>query len=118
YASHPDFEQTNAIEGELGEGTGGVTELLKRRIVLPLAGPLGETDHVIGHELVHAFQFDITRQHAGSGYSAPAAARLPLWFVEGQAEYLSLGPVDPHTTMWIRDAARQNRLPTIQKLGD
>src|SRR5215831_15561727 len=26
YASHPDFEQTNIIEGELDEGTGGVTE--------------------------------------------------------------------------------------------
>jgi hypothetical protein len=26
YASHSDFEQTNAISGELGEGTGGVTE--------------------------------------------------------------------------------------------
>ena len=26
YASHTDFEQTNAIEGDLGEGTGGVTE--------------------------------------------------------------------------------------------
>ncbi len=26
YASHPDFEQTNAIQGEIGEGTGGVTE--------------------------------------------------------------------------------------------
>src|SRR5215213_4648718 len=26
YAAHPDFEQTNAIHGELGEGTGGVTE--------------------------------------------------------------------------------------------
>src|SRR3954462_9298299 len=60
YASHPDFEQTNAIEGELSEGTGGVTEPLRRRIVLPLGGPLADTDHVIGHELVHAFQFDIT----------------------------------------------------------
>src|SRR5436309_13586380 len=28
YASHPDFEQTNIIPGELGEGTGGVTEPL------------------------------------------------------------------------------------------
>src|SRR5258706_7552606 len=28
YASHPDFEQTNAIQGELSEGTGGVTEPL------------------------------------------------------------------------------------------
>src|SRR2546425_1285181 len=60
YAAHPDFEQTNAIYGELGEGTGGVTEPLRRRIVLPLGGPLADTDHVIGHELVPAFQFDMT----------------------------------------------------------
>ena len=60
YASHPDFEQTNTIQGELGEGTGGVTEPLRRRIVLPLGGPLADTDHVLGHELVHAFQFDMT----------------------------------------------------------
>src|SRR5205814_585220 len=33
YASHPDFEQTNAIYGELGESTGGVTEPLRRRIL-------------------------------------------------------------------------------------
>ena len=62
YASHPDFEQTNAIPGQLDEGTGGVTEAFKRRIVLPFAGPLAETDHVLGHELVHAFQYDITGQ--------------------------------------------------------
>ena len=62
YASHPAFEQTNAIYGDLGEGVGGVTEALKRRIVVPFAGPLAETDHVIGHELVHAFQYDIVGQ--------------------------------------------------------
>src|SRR5687768_2234312 len=40
YASHPHFEQTNVVEGSLGEGTGGVTESLKRRIVMPVgAGP-------------------------------------------------------------------------------
>ena len=36
YADQPDFQQTNAIQGDIGEGTGGVTELLKRRIVLPM----------------------------------------------------------------------------------
>ena len=40
YASHPDFEQTNVVGGMIGEGTGGVTEGLKRRVVLPLAGTL------------------------------------------------------------------------------
>ena len=59
YASHSDFEQTNIISGELSEGTGGVTEPFRRRIILPLGGPIDDTDHVIGHELVHAFQFDI-----------------------------------------------------------
>ena len=60
YASGPHFRQTNVLEGDIGEGTGGVTEAFKRRIVLPLAGPIQSTDHVLGHELVHAFQYDLT----------------------------------------------------------
>jgi WD40 repeat protein len=124
YASHPDFEQTNAIYGELGEGTGGVTEPLRRRIVLPMGGPLADTDHVIGHELVHAFQFDITT-NPNSPPGQNGAERLPLWFIEGMAEYLSLGPVDPNTAMWLRDAVRQkdektgkDSLPTIEQLDN
>ncbi|MGI9038936.1 MAG: hypothetical protein ACR2GQ_08735, partial [Gemmatimonadota bacterium] len=120
YTNHPDFEQTNAIFGEIGESTGGVTEVLKRRIVLPLAGPLKESDHVIGHELVHAFQFDMTSVGGGGGlgFRAPTALSLPLWFIEGMAEYLSVGAVDPHTAMWMRDAAACGcRLPTLGKLN-
>ena len=116
YASGPHFRQTNAIEGELGEGTGGVTEAAKRRIVLPFAGPIQSTDHVLGHELVHAFQYDITNTNGNSG--ANSALGLPLWFIEGMAEYLSIGPVDPHTAMWMRDAARREKLPDISKLDD
>jgi hypothetical protein len=117
YGSHVEFEQTNVIGGEIGEGTGGVTEGLRRRIVLPLAGPLADTDHVIGHELVHAYQYDMTK----TPESAPGengAERLPLWFIEGMAEYLSIGPVDPNTAMWLRDAARQEKLPTIKDLDN
>src|SRR5262245_48371318 len=117
YGSHTDFEQTNVIGGAIGEGTGGVTEPIRRRIVLPLAGPLADTDHVIGHELVHAFQFDMT-----TGPDSPPGRsgidRLPLWFVEGMAEYLSIGPVDSNTAMWIRDAARQEKLPDIKDLNN
>jgi Tol biopolymer transport system component len=117
YASHTDFEQNNIIPGELGEGTGGVTEPVRRRIVLPFGGPLSDTDHVIGHELVHAFQFDITtRPNSPPGQNG--AERLPLWFIEGMAEYLSLGPVDPNTAMWLRDAARQEKLPSIDDLDN
>ncbi|MDT8436288.1 MAG: tolB protein precursor, partial [Gemmatimonadota bacterium] len=120
YTSHPHFEQTNAVFGEIGESTGGLTEVLKRRIVLPLSGPLDQSDHVIGHELVHAFQFDITSfaGEGGVGFRGPTALMLPLWFIEGMAEYLSVGPVDPHTAMWMRDAAADCcKLPTTADLA-
>jgi Tol biopolymer transport system component len=122
YASSPDFRETNVIGGEIGEGTGGVTEGAKRRIVLPLAGTLMETDHVLGHELVHAFQYDMARtgqRNSASGGIGGGIERLPLWFIEGMAEYLSLGHIDPHTAMWIRDAAREGgKLPSIGDLND
>ncbi len=118
YASSPQFRQTNTLQGDVGEATGGVTEILKRRIVLPFAGPLKETDHVLGHELVHAFQFDITGEGGGIALAGiPSVMRFPLWFVEGMAEYLSVGPEDTHTAMWMRDAAR-TELPSIAKLND
>ncbi len=118
YASGPQFRETNIISGQIGEGTGGVTEALRRRIVIPFAGPLAESDHVIGHELVHAFQYDIMGLSGGAGSMvSPSAARLPLWFIEGMAEFLSLGPIDPHTAMWMRDAAKSmKKLPKISQL--
>jgi Tol biopolymer transport system component len=85
-----------------------------------MAGPLAETDHVLGHELVHAFQFDITGNVGPvSSNNIPGALSLPLWFVEGMAEYLSLGPVDAHTAMWMRDAISQDKpLPRIDQLNN
>ena len=116
YASHTDFEQTNVIPEELTEGTGGVTEPLRRRIVLPLAGPLGDTDHVIGHELVHAFQFDIGKDFDGDS-TGLTVGKLPLWFIEGMAEYLSLGNVDANTAMKLRDALKRHQLPSVHDLN-
>ena len=59
YGSHRRFEQTNIYGGLIEESTGGFTDARKRRIVLPFAASLADTDHVLGHEIVHAFQFDI-----------------------------------------------------------
>jgi hypothetical protein len=115
YASSPQFQETNVVQG-IGVGTGGVTEPEMRRIVLSFAGPLRETDHVVGHELVHAFQFDITGQGHGGSSGIPGAEALPLWFVEGMAEYLSLGPDDANTAMWMRDAT-EHHLPSLSELG-
>jgi Tol biopolymer transport system component len=119
YAVSAHFRQTNAVDGLIGEGTGGLTEALKRRIVLPMSGSLADTDHVLGHELVHAFQFDLTGSDPREGaVQAPGILAFPLWFVEGMAEYLSVGTVDPQTAMWMRDAALREKLPHIKDLDD
>jgi Tol biopolymer transport system component len=125
YASHAHFTQTTILPGNIPEGVGGFTDHLAGRVVLPFAAGLGETDHVLGHELVHAFQRDILRKQGGS------LAMLPLWFTEGMAEYLSVGargdasaadaksaPLDANTRMWLRDAAASHHVPTLAQLRD
>ena len=118
YASHSDFQQTNALGGESpGEGTGGVTDFLKQRIILPFTGSYEELEHVLQHEMVHQFQYDIwSRGRAGANMQAIIQVNPPLWFVEGMAEYLSLGGVDPNTAMWLRDAAIEGKIPTVDQL--
>lgn len=114
YADQGDFQQTYVIGGEIGEGTGGFTESTKDRVVLPLTGSYAGNDHVIGHELVHAFQYDIARRRVRDGVQRMNT--LPLWFIEGMAEYLSVGRNDPHTAMWIRDDLMRDTLPTLDDI--
>ena len=112
YASHPHFSQTNVTSTTPSEGTGGLTERFKSRIAMPFAAGLGETDHVLGHEIAHAFQIDIAKRARQNAFA------LPGWFIEGMAEYLSLGPETTHTMMWVRDAALNDKLPTVEQLND
>ncbi|HEX6105690.1 MAG TPA: BamA/TamA family outer membrane protein [Gemmatimonadales bacterium] len=116
YASHSDFLQTNATEVG-GEGTGGVTDFARNRAVLPFTGSYGDFEHVLIHEMVHQFQYDVwSRGRAGAGLATLIAIAPPLWFAEGMAEYLSQGPIDPETAMWLRDASLEGKLPTIDQM--
>src|SRR5512133_2551869 len=105
FASRADFGQNN-VTGDLGEGTGGVTDPLRQRNLFYMPGDYRGTEHVLTHEMVHQFQYDIfARGKAGNGLSALAQNDPPLWFAEGMAEYLSIGPHHPFTDTWVRDAA-------------
>jgi Tol biopolymer transport system component len=118
YADAPDFQQTNATFGSIEQGTGGFTEPLLDRVVLSLTGSAAQNDHVIGHELVHAFQFDIAATRASATQSGRVGLQnVPLWFVEGMAEYLSVGREDANTAMWLRDAVLTGDLPTLRELS-
>jgi Tol biopolymer transport system component len=118
FATHPDFQQTTIAGGGIPEGTQAFAEPFQQRIVMPLTGSYEDTDHLVGHELVHAFQFDISGLgRAGGGIEAAARRfQAPLWFIEGMAEYLSLGPIDPQTAMWLRDAALTGEIPSVERM--
>lgn len=115
YSNHADFWQTNTILGTVGIGTGGVTEALRNRVVMPVMELNSQTNHVLGHELVHAFQYMLL-QNKEDSLSLNDVQNLPLWMVEGLAEFLSIGNVDTHTAMWMRDALRQNKFPSLKDM--
>jgi Tol biopolymer transport system component len=116
YASHSDFMQTNATQVG-GEGTGGVTDFARNRAVMPFTGSYADIEHVLMHEMVHQFQYDVwSRGRAGAGFATLVAIAPPLWFAEGMAEYLSIGPINAETAMWLRDASLEGKLPTIEQM--
>jgi len=114
YNNHPDFQQTTAIQGTIGVGTGGVTEGFKNRVVMPIMQVNSQTRHVLGHEMVHAFQYHSLI--GGDSTQLENIGNLPLWMVEGMAEYLSVGKKDAFTAMWMRDAYLNKDIPSLRAL--
>ena len=115
YNNHPDFQQTTALGGLAPTvGTGGVTEAFKNRIVMPVLDIYSQTRHVLGHEMVHAFQYRMLMEK--DSISLENINNIPLWMVEGMAEYLSVGKKDAFTSMWMRDAMLNIDIPSLKDL--
>src|SRR5215831_7955106 len=103
YGSHNDFAQTNVTPELIDQSTGGFTEALRNRVVLPFTGSYEDLRHVVVHELTHAIMFDLL--YAGSAASLLAQQSffsVPMWFAEGLAEYESLG-YESSAEMVMRD---------------
>jgi hypothetical protein len=88
FSSHQAFQQSNAAMGFIGEGTGGLTELVKGRVLIPHTGSRRQLVWVTRHELVHAYMLEklarVQKEHKRYRQSMP-----PLWFIEGLAEFIS-----------------------------
>ncbi|RKZ25198.1 biopolymer transporter Tol, partial [bacterium] len=89
YASHSHFEETNITPYIMDEWVGGFTESFQNRVVIPFEGDFERLRHVISHEIVHAFQFEILSWIGLTGVIRRAFANVPLWFIEGMAEWAS-----------------------------
>ena len=116
YNNHAEFQQTNAISGGIGVGTGGVTEGFKNRVIMPVTFSNQQTHQVLGHELVHASQFNIII--GGDSTSIRNLSNVPLWIIEGMAEYMSLGRMDPFTAMWMRNAILNDDIPSLEDMAN
>lgn len=113
YGSHNDFAQTNVTSQLIDAGTGGFTELLRNRVVLPFTGSYEDLRHVLVHELVHAYMFDLLYGGAGASLIARQSFfSVPLWFAEGMAEYYSLG-MESNAEMFLRDGSVDGYLPPL-----
>lgn len=117
YASHAEFQQTNTYPYAIEEEIGAFAEAQKGRVVIPFIGSYAEFDHVLRHELVHAFQYDIMFKNAALDNVNPFSISLPLWFIEGMAEYLSIGHIDAITAAWLRDAVLSGYFRTIGEMN-
>jgi len=116
YNSHNDFQQTNVIPNLLREGIEGFTEYLKHRVVVPFQGSYADFRHVLNHELVHAVSMAmIYGRGIGGLMSQIQSGSLPIWFVEGLAEYGSMG-WDPDAESFVRDAVINGYLPELQDI--
>ncbi len=102
YSNHFHFQQTNTTPYLVPEGVGGFFEFLKGRVVVPADGSVYKFKRVIRHELVHVFTHSkfnrVMKEHRKL-----EGADLPLWYVEGLAEFYSEG-WSSEAEMFVRDA--------------
>lgn len=118
YLSPGQFGETNVITDIIEEGVGGFSELLRNRIVVPFNGSYDDLHHVIGHELVHIFEFRMFfRSRLASLLGAVDEFSIPLWVLEGFAEYQS-GWVNVESELFMRDLVTAGKLVSLPDLHD
>ncbi|MCG8604101.1 hypothetical protein MJD09_03760 [bacterium] len=116
YKSHNDFGQSNLNLGPSEESVGGFTEFFKNRVAIPYEGSYEQLRHVTHHELTHAVMLQMMfGQKAFAIITGISGSHVPLWFIEGLAEYESRG-WDSESDMFIRDAVISGYLPPISQL--
>lgn len=102
YLTHNEFEENNIVD--IGEGTGGVTEAFKNRLLIFNDGTKEWLEHVIPHEFTHVCQFHVFYSGFWKSVRLLKSVLYPLWFVEGMSEYYSGEEDQVQREMVLRDA--------------
>lgn len=114
FPTHNQFEENNIVP--VGEGTGGVTEAFKSRIVLFNDGTQFWLDHVVTHEFTHVLQFEVLYGGFWKSARLLKSPLYPLWVMEGLAEY-GIGDIDrAEEDLYLRDASLDHALYSLFEL--
>jgi hypothetical protein len=101
FATQREFQTQNVFA--VSEGTLGVTSTLDLKMSVPYFGDHAKFVEVSTHEMVHQFTIQKLNQAAGDDERSAALHMLPLWFIEGIAEFYSKGGIDTETDLYLRD---------------
>jgi hypothetical protein len=103
YSSYQEFLQTNVTP--VSEGTLGVTSTQGNlELTLPYLGDHRLFGEISSHEMAHQFTIQKVRFLAEQAkVSGDPLNSIPLWFIEGLAEFYAKGGLDPEGEMMVRD---------------
>jgi hypothetical protein len=102
YSTYQEFLQSNVFP--VSEGTLGVTSPEDLKLSLPYLGDHRLFEEVGAHELVHQFTIQKVRTVAEQNkVTGEPLGGIPLWFIEGLAEFYAKRGLDDEAEMLVRD---------------
>jgi hypothetical protein len=101
YGTQREFQTSNVFQ--VSESVLGVTSPQDLKMAVPYFGDHTRFLEVSTHEMVHQFTIQKLMDAAGGDAYASSIQRLPLWFIEGIAEYYTKGGIDAETDEYLRD---------------
>src|SRR4051812_18705662 len=101
YNTYHEFLETNLFP--LQEGVLGVTSPIDLTMTLPYFGDHRLFSEVGTHELAHQFMIQKLRTISAQQNGGDPLGSMPLWFVEGSAEFYAHRGMDAESEMLARD---------------
>ncbi len=101
FSSQRDFQQANVFD--ISEGVQGITSTNEATMAVPYWGEAETFRHISTHEMVHQLQYQKVTGLAKDESPEVAFSIMPLWFIEGMAEYYSQHGVEDEARVYLRD---------------
>jgi len=113
YPNQIDFFKNNVLPWTK-RGTEGFTEFSRGRVVLYHTPNQEEMRHFTYHELAHVFQLALWNKEKKP--LQPTFFSIPLWVIEGAAEWASVGATK-EGDRYVANLLYRGKVPTLSELG-